>query len=369
MLKIFRKSRSILHIFICAIALVMFVGCTENRISSDVRINLKKTKEKIKSEVIELPDVATSERVLEYFTVTTENLPVMISMLKNEQGTKLEYYISRLQEDGTWETEVPKWNDNCVNIKGYNIISVSEDQNGCMYALMFGRELTKQKVVRLNKDGSIRELNLSNVRKQYKGMVLSAIALIDSEKMVLQFVNYNPDESISNDDSEEKNKNLVQAVQYDIVNETPLEIKGVMYSENYNFDLEGVYYTSNVEQGLIVGRKIDSKLNEYAIKCGDSVPLAADINLKDDSGYVVTSDGLYGGKLVSGQWECLISSQDMQITQNTKNFSLLDVPFIPDMGQDVSKLVKGVNSENEIYCLVECSQNGKLQSVWIHYYE
>lgn len=350
-------------ISVCLLIIVFICGCErKNTNQSDYSKKIQELS--VNCEVIGMPKEVYSDRLLNYFIITSEPEPVIITA--SNIDNRVQYKIHKLFSEIGWDSYIPKWNDKCAAIKGYGMATIIEDSKGVFYALLLSKDITNPKILRLYENGQVDSLDMSSTKKNYKDCILSTIALIDNSRMVLQFNDF------KNNDGKEylTSSSLVKAVEYDVVEEKVGEKEGVMGIENKNFDEEGNYYKSDKALNLIVGRKIDSTLNDKAIKCGNSIEHALDINIKNGNGYVLTEEGLYGGDLNSNSWKCIAPINELKLHINKiKGAKKYGVSSEIHLGGSLThELVKVPGNDKEFYCLQEKKANSN-EYIWLHYYE
>lgn len=99
------------------------------------------------------------------FVINTEDMPVMVNMIEDKKEQRVYYEVDCLQEDGTWDSEKPAWNEYFGKNHTYGMIGIVLDSKGRFYALIGNGEMTDQKVVRLYEDGNVEEINIHDIKK------------------------------------------------------------------------------------------------------------------------------------------------------------------------------------------------------------
>ena len=113
-------------------------SCTKQRDNeTQTHINEKKENEQIVSEIIQDPEALNSAEITGSFVVNTEDMPIVINMVDDKKENRVHYEVNYLNEDGTWKTTKPKWNDYFNKNHTYGMIGIVEDTKDRFYALIF----------------------------------------------------------------------------------------------------------------------------------------------------------------------------------------------------------------------------------------
>lgn len=371
MLKIWNKEKGMKKIGSICVAFLFLLCLTSCNDTGGVATesNYKGAFEdnKVSSEILEGPKELNSDNMIQFFTIKTEDLPVQVFMMKDKKQEQIRYVVSRMQPDGTWISEVPKWNKACVKKKNGGVVYITEDSKGVFYAVWWDSTLTEQKLLRLYENGVVEELDIDEARKMNKGYILWSVSLINDNKMILQF---DKDFVAEKKDEFEEKDSLTHAVEYNLAEEKVGEEIGVMGSLNDNFDEQGICYTADNLQNMILGRKISSTISDRVIKCKADFPVSSVMDIRDDYGYCKTNDGIYGGKLEAAEWSCIIPSEDMIKYKEEKKEveGEENTTYMIDSDSPVKVIMKTPGNDREFYCLALVNKEEK-QYQWVHYYD
>lgn len=124
-----------------------------------------------------------------------------------------------------------------------------------------------------------------------------------------------------------------------------------------NFDKDGNYYCISPKQKLIMKKSLYSNIPEAVIKCD---AIADDcqnhlLTIQDDYGYILTGNGIYGGKISDKKWEVIIPKE--------KIYYCKDFPT-PVFG--IANMVKVPGKDTEFF-LMTWKNAERSDFEWIHY--
>lgn len=331
-----KRSNVVIRMGLIIAAGCLLCGCakqTEN--NTQTRIKDQTEKRQTASEIIESPKAMNAAGTTGTFVINTEDMPVMVNMIEDKKEQRVYYEVDCLQEDGTWDSEKPAWNEYFGKNHTYGMISIVLDSKGRFYALIGNGEMTDQKVVRLYEDGNVEEINIHDIKKVTEGEMPIGISLVNDNEILIQYIG---DQSTTNGG--------IHGVLFDLLEEKMVGTPEVVSINTCAFDKNGLFYRADTIQNLIVGKKPGESIASCSIQCEGTLSASSPIIVKDDYGYVLTDDGIYGGKLTDKKWECLLPKEEMQsgYVQN----------FIKPSGHD-----------SEFYCFQMKEQK---QYEWVHYY-
>ena len=124
------------------------------------------------------------------------------------------------------------------------------------------------------------------------------------------------------------------------------------------FDTEGNYYVVAPRQQLILKKSLYESVPKKVIKCEGmtSESSTSGLVIDDDFGYLLTGNGIYGGKLDANEWEKKIDGKELYYCK--------DFPS-PVLG--IANMVKVPGRDLEFYLMTwknaECSD-----FEWVHYF-
>lgn len=124
------------------------------------------------------------------------------------------------------------------------------------------------------------------------------------------------------------------------------------------FDTEGNYYVVAPRQQLILKKSLYESVPKKVIKCEGmtSESSTSGLVIDDDFGYLLTGNGIYGGKLDADKWEKKIDGKELYYCK--------DFPS-PVLG--IANMVKVPGRDLEFYLMTwkntECSD-----FEWVHYF-
>lgn len=331
-----KYNRKIIYFSLVMIIGCILCSCTKQRDNeTQTHINEKKENEQIVSEIIQDPEALNSAEITGSFVVNTEDMPIVINMVDDKKENRVHYEVNYLNEDGTWKTTKPKWNDYFNKNHTYGMIGIVEDTKDRFYALIGNGKCTNQKVVRLYEDGNVEEINIDDIKKVTDGEMPIGISMVNDNQVLIQYIG---DQSTTHGG--------IHGIVFDLLEKKIVGTHEVISTTTCQFDANGMFYRADTLQNLIIGKKMGEDLASCSIKCEGTLSASSPIVIKDDYGYVLTDGGIYGGKLTDKSWGCILPKDKMEsgYVQN----------FIKTSGHDA-----------EFYCF---QMKDKNEFQWIHYY-
>lgn len=184
-----KYNRKIIYFSLVMIIGCILCSCTKQRDNeTQTHINEKKENEQIVSEIIQDPEALNSAEITGSFVVNTEDMPIVINMVDDKKENRVHYEVNYLNEDGTWKTTKPKWNDYFNKNHTYGMIGIVEDTKDRFYALIGNGKCTNQKVVRLYEDGNVEEINIDDIKKVTDGEMPIGISMVNDNQVLIQYI-------------------------------------------------------------------------------------------------------------------------------------------------------------------------------------
>ena len=303
------------YFLICCLSLFVISCDKETAVQPREEVSLKRDKS-YEYEKIQKPDPAFSKDMKQMYLIVNEEVPYYIFRMRT--SGKDSYIECRWEGDKKWVTKKTAWSDFIA-------------KNCQLYKIKKNRE--------------IRELHIPDITSRVKGQKIVSFSVINESRLVFFF-------------SMEEDATDGQAIEYDSVEEKFLAKDGKIDDISAGFDTEGNYYVVAPRQQLILKKSLYESVPKKVIKCEGmtSESSTSGLVIDDDFGYLLTGNGIYGGKLDANEWEKKIDGKELYYCK--------DFPS-PVLG--IANMVKVPGRDLEFYLMTwknaECSD-----FEWVHYF-
>ena len=248
-------------------------------------------------------------------------------------------------EDYKWFTKNTSWSDFVAKNCGNGEIQIAADTKQNLYVMYSDNSKTKCQLYKVKENGKIQELHIPDITLRVKDQKVISFSVINESRLVFFF-------------SLEEDATGGQAIEYDSVEEKFLAKDGKIDDISAGFDTEGNYYVVAPRQQLILKKSLYESVPKKVIKCEGmtSESSTSGLVIDDDFGYLLTGNGIYGGKLDANEWEKKIDGKELYYCK--------DFPS-PVLG--IANMVKVPGRDLEFYMMTwknaECSD-----FEWVHYF-
>lgn len=321
----------------------------ENEVKVETTNVITHTEGTLTYDVIEKPEEANSERMANmYASIHGTEYPRMILKLIDKEAETFEYIEYQLKEDFSWERKKASWSDEIAKEAPGGIGVMVSDSDGELYASAFDKE-NNYVIWNLQENGKVRTLDMKSVLALHGQEVPSTFDMINDQELAF-FFPANSQEVSSKCD----------VLIYDLIKEQVKE-QGSTVSDDVVFDKEGNYYTVSSAQQLIQKYSIHDSLPNKVIQCKgiNSVTNNFDMLIDDDSGYIKTGKGIYGGKLDVDKWDVVIPLKSMYYNKENVTFQLQPLSAF-------SSFLKVPGNSEEFFVKTLCNEE-TMDFDWVHY--
>lgn len=331
--------RSFILCFIC----LLLVSCQKTTIKDNTKQERNSARNQTQSyEVIKKPEAALSKNMKQMFLVQGQERPYFI--FRQDISGKEQYVKCELNIENKWDTEKAKWSDYIVKHNKNESCQIISDSNRILYILCSNNKKSKHNLYRIMPEKEPQKLDIEDIYILQKGQKLLSFNIINENKLVFFF-------------SQDETDIQGTAMEYDIAKEEFLKGNGHVDDISANFDKDGNYYCISPKQKLIMKKSLYSNIPEAVIKC-DAIANDCQnhlLTIQDDYGYILTGNGIYGGKISDKKWEVIIPKEKIYYC---KDF------LTPVLG--IANMVKVPGKDTEFFLMTwknaECSD-----FEWIHY--
>lgn len=328
------------------------VGCSskeEQKITTNV---LNHKDKEFSYDVISKPDDVYSKEMQQFYILSQGvEFPCFILEMKRKGKDTPDYFKYELNDDNAWNVEKTAWSDKLRKIIPGGVDQMVSDSQGTIYGLSGGYGDDKNSVlVRMDGEGTVTKMNLSSVKKAYPELSLQTFQIINDNELIFYF---------SAEDEGEEEKKSVEALTYNVTTES-MDKKVKVTNDLSCFDKQGNYYTITSEQNAIQKRNLEDELPSQLILCEGNLSgcLENKIIVNGDWGYVVTNQGICGGRLDADKWDVLIPQDKMYY--NKGNFR---VPV------EAFPVLMKTNGQDEDFFVMTYKDKEFMDFDWVHYHE
>lgn len=331
------------YFLICCLSLFVISCDKEVAVQPREEVSLKRDKS-YEYEKIQKPELAFSKDMKQMYLIVNEEVPYYIFRMRTSGKDS---YMECQWEGGDkkWMTKKTAWNDFIAKNCGNGEIQIAADTKQNLYVMYSDNSKTKCQLYKIKKNREIRELHIPDITSRVKGQKIVSFSVINESRLVFFF-------------SLEEDATDGQAIEYDSVEEKFLAKDGKIDDISAGFDTEGNYYVVAPRQQLILKKSLYESVPKKVIKCEGmtSESSTSGLVIDDDFGYLLTGNGIYGGKLDANEWEKKIDGKELYYCK--------DFPS-PVLG--IANMVKVPGRDLEFYLMTwknaECSD-----FEWVHYF-
>ncbi len=295
-----------------------------------------------KYEMIKKPEYALSKNMKQMYIIRGQEQPYFIFRMNTSEGDQ--YISCKLANENKWFTEKAEWSDYIAKRHKDAISLIVSDSRGVIYILCSNKQKTKYSLYQQMPNRKLQKLNIDDIYIRQKEKKLLSFNLINENRLVFFF-------------SQERTDVQGNAVEYDIAREKFIEKDGYINDISASFDKDGNYYSVSPGQKLIMKKSLYSEIPEGVIKC-DAVTEECQNNLlivQDDFGYILTRDGIFGGKIEAEKWEVIIPEEQLYFCNEFPT---------PILG--IANMEKVAGGDREFYLMTW--KNAEFSDFeWIHY--
>ncbi|WP_026834389.1 hypothetical protein [Eubacterium xylanophilum] len=366
----------------------IMVGCGNekskvNKEDYDVVLESRTESREIVHDIIKLPlenevGINNGFHLFDQLVIEKEGKPVVISRMENEKKDRMHFTVSELQDDGTWKTEDPKWNDACCGKDRYGALQFMFSPNNELYVLMVKQNFSNPILRHLSPDGETYDIDLGSVIKENPNRTLLGGKFIDNSRIALSLdvVSFSSESNLekkkkpSNEDEYNNEKTLIQV--FDITKAQIDKEKEFVFAEPRFYDLDLNGYIYNSEYDSIEVRKIGEKIPKKNIQCGlktmegETGMCFEFISDDKENAYLFSSKGILGGKLDSDKWDCILDKDDISIEKDELVKEIIS-KGMQSTGTDI--MIKGKESDYDFYRLINYVGEKSSQKLLVHYHE
>lgn len=327
---------------ICCLSLFVISCDKETAMQPREEVSLKPDKSYV-YEKIQKPELAFSKDMKQMYLIVNEEVPYYIFRMRT--SGKESYMECRWEEDKKWVTKKTSWSDFVAKNCGNGEIQIAADTKQNLYVMYSDNSKTKCQLYKIKKNREIWELHIPDITSRVKGQKIVSFSVINESRLVFIF-------SLKEDATDG------QAIVYDSVEEKFLAKDGKIDDISAGFDTEGNYYVVAPRQQLILKKSLYESVPKKVIKCEGmtSESSTSGLVIDDDFGYLLTGNGIYGGKLDANEWEKKIDGKELYYCK--------DFPS-PVLG--IANMAKVPGRDLEFYMMTwknaECSD-----FEWVHYF-
>ena len=293
-------------------------------------------------ETISKPACALSEEMKQMFLIYGQDKPYFIFRLDTTNGES--FVTCTLNSENKWDTQKAPWSDFITKHNKDGLYKIACDSQGGLYIFCSNSEYTDYSLYFVGEGLHPQELNIKDIFGIIKEQKVVSFNLIKDDKLVFFF-------------SEDETDLQGNAVEYDVAREKFTEESGCVDDFSASFDEEGYYYTVSPRQKVITKKTIYEELPKQLIKC-EAITEECTNNLlviRDECGYLMTAEGIYGGKLEDEQWKNILPIGSMKYPK--------DFPS-PVMG---TANIEKVSGDDEEFYVMTWRNMEFTDFEWVHY--
>lgn len=327
------------YIFLFWLFVLCICACEktdESRDNTDLEIRENESGyEKI---VFDEPDEFYSKHTMNCILGDNGETPCYFFLINEGENTIIKYYLFDLEEG--WKEASLSWLDDFELHEGEKLKSLFMDSSKNFYAYVS----SDQKIGKLYcypENGEKRSLNIGKAFEVYPELDFFTVHITYDDKLAFFF---------RDDDNPEWNDAMDDVVIYDPITETVVNknekidpLLSVFGPEN------SVYYVSAAQKG-IMGKNLDENIPGRFIACqGVTDDGSARISIRDEKGYICSSEGIYGGSFDDKEWEMIFPAEIYKDIDG-KDWRVSGFMKVP--GDDKEFLINVYNMEESkwVYC-------------------